>query len=98
MALGRKKSSKADVQESALPEVCFNAIQEGNGVVWVQIRKKESRNTFAVWTSGGAHPAVTDEKIGRKALEEALETGNLQLSRIRLLDCNIVRIRKILRA
>lgn len=98
MALGRKKLSAADVQESPLSEVCFYAVQEGNGRVWVQIRKKEAKNTFAVWTSGGSHATVTDEKIDREKLEEVLETGNLELTRINLLDCDLARIRKILKA
>ncbi len=92
-----KRKSAQDVQESELPEVCFYAMQIGNGRVFVQIRKKKGKDIFAVWVNGGVNNKVTDEKISRTRLEESLRTGKLLESiKIRITDFTSARIKKIL--
>lgn len=98
MALG-KGSKDSCVQESELPEVCFHAREVGNGRVWVQIRKKKSKDTFAVWVTGGHKSRVTDEKIGRMILEASLESGVLHINtKSKITDLLVAKIRKILAA
>lgn len=92
-----KRKSAVDVQESELPEVCFYAHQIGNGRIFIQIRKKSGKNTFAVWVSGGAKHIVADEKIGRKDLEETLVSGKLlENVKIKMTDFTRARITNIL--
>ena len=97
MALG-KGSKENDVQESELPEVCFYATEVGNGRVFVQIRKKKSKNTFAVWVTGGTKPKVTDEKVSRQKIENASKSRRLILENTTIIDCDVRRLLKILKA
>ena len=92
-----KRRSAPDVQESELPEVCFYAERVGsNNRVFIQIRKKKSKDTFAVFIIGENFPAF-DEKMTSKALEKVLETGNI-CSRLRIkIDRSIsIQIKRIL--
>ena len=92
-----KRSGHADLQESNLPTVVFNARLCGNGVVYVQIRRKEGKDTFAIWVAGPNMRPI-DEKIGSKKLEEALSGNNILTlsSGVKITKLDLSKIRKIL--
>lgn len=72
-----KRRSAPDVQESELPEVCFYAERLGGSIrIFIQIRKKNGKDTFAVFATGESIFPF-DEKMSREDLEKVLKTGKI---------------------
>lgn len=91
-----KRRSAPDVQESEETEIRFNAIQVGNGRVYVQIRKK-SKDAFAVTVGGGKKTSAIEGRVSRSTLEKVKTSGQLlENVKIKMTDSTRARITNIL--